>query len=88
MSKIARETPGVLDTMEIAGMNLFGGNQPNTGAVFIPFKPFAERKGEDEQMPAILAKINARFRAEIPEAFTGVFPPPPVAGVGNAGVGC
>ncbi len=85
MAKIARETPGVLDTMEIAGMNLFGGNQPNTGAVFIPFKPFAERKGADLQMPAILATINARFRAEIPEAFTGVFPPPPVAGVGNAG---
>src|SRR5206468_2315360 len=60
-------------------------NQPNTGAVFIPFKPFAERKGPDEQLPAIMAKINARFRAEIPEAFSGVFPPPPVAGVGNAG---
>jgi multidrug efflux pump len=85
MAKIACETPGVLDTMEIAGMNLFGGNQPNTGAVFIPFKPFAEREGADQQMPAILAKINARFRAEIPEAFSGVFPPPPVAGVGNAG---
>ncbi len=85
MAKIARETPGVLDTMEIAGMNLFGGNQPNTGAVFIPFKPFADRHGPDEQMPAILAKINARFRAEIPEAITGAFPPPPVAGVGNAG---
>ncbi len=85
MAKIARETPGVLDTMEIAGMNLFGGNQPNTGAVFIPFKPFAERHGADQQMPAILEKINARFRAEIPEAFSGIFPPPPVAGVGNAG---
>jgi multidrug efflux pump len=85
MSQIARETPGVLDTMEIAGMNLFGGNQPNTGAVFIPFKPFSERKGKEEQMPAILAKINERFRAEIPEAFSGAFPPPPVAGVGNAG---
>ena len=45
MAKIARETPGVLDTMEIAGMNLFGGNQSNTGAVFLPFKEFAERKG-------------------------------------------
>jgi multidrug efflux pump subunit AcrB len=33
----------------------------------------------------MLAHLNARFRAEIPEAFTGVFPPPPVAGVGNAG---
>ncbi len=29
MAKIARETPGVLDTMEIAGFNLFGGNQPS-----------------------------------------------------------
>ena len=85
MAKIARETPGVLDTMEVAGFNLFGGNQTNAAAVFIPFKPFAERKGADEQMPAILAKINARFRAEIPEAFSGAFPPPPVAGVGNAG---
>jgi hypothetical protein len=36
-------------------------------------------------MPAILAKLNARYRAEIPEAFVGVFPPPPVAGIGNAG---
>jgi multidrug efflux pump len=85
MAQIAREMPGVLDTMEIAGMNLFGGNQTNTGAVFLPFKEFSERKGKDEQMPAILAKVNARFRAEIPEAFAGAFPPPPVAGVGNAG---
>ena len=43
MAKIARETPGVLNTMEIAGFNLFGGNQPNTAAVFIPFKEFSER---------------------------------------------
>ncbi|MGB8170978.1 MAG: multidrug efflux RND transporter permease subunit [Chthoniobacteraceae bacterium] len=85
MAKIAREEPGVLDTMEIAGMNLFGGNQSNTGAVFLPFKEFAERKGAADQMPALIGRLNGRFRAEIPEAFTGVFPPPPVAGVGNAG---
>ena len=36
-------------------------------------------------MPAILAKMNARVRAEIPEAFVAVFPPPPVSGIGNAG---
>jgi multidrug efflux pump len=85
MSKIARETRGVLNTMEIAGFNLFGGNQPNTAAVFIPFKEFSERRSKDELMPAILATLNARYRAEIPEAFVGVFPPPPVAGIGNAG---
>ena len=36
-------------------------------------------------MPAIVAKMNARVRAEIPEAFVAVFPPPPVSGIGNAG---
>ena len=85
IAKIARETPGILDTIEIAGFNLFGGNQPNTAAVFLPFKSFSERHTAETSMPAIVAKLNARVRAEIPEAFVGVFPPPPVAGVGNAG---
>jgi len=85
ISKIAHETPGVLNTVEFAGFNLFGGNQPNTAAVFLPFKEFSERNTRDQGMPAILAKINARVRAEIPEALVIAFPPPPVAGIGNAG---
>jgi len=85
MGRIARETPGILASMEIAGFNLFGGNQSNTGAVFIIFKEFDERTTADESMGAIIGKLNARFRAEIPEAFSGVFPPPPIAGIGNAG---
>ncbi len=85
IAKIARETPGILGTMEITGMNLFGGNQSNTAAVFLPFKEFSERKSADQQMMPMLAQINQRLRAEVPDAFTGVFPPPPVAGVGNAG---
>ena len=85
IGKIGRETPGVLNTVEIAGFNLFGGNQTNTAAVFLPFKDFSERKTAEEKMPAILAKMNERVRSEIPEAFVAVFPPPPVAGIGNAG---
>ena len=85
IAKIARETPGILDTIEIAGFNLFGGNQPNTAAVFLPFKSFSERGTAETGMPAIVAKLNARVRAEIPEALVAVFPPPPVAGIGNAG---
>ncbi|PYL50573.1 MAG: hypothetical protein DMF33_12435 [Verrucomicrobia bacterium] len=67
------------------GINLFGGNQPNTAAVFLPFKEFSERKTREQSLPAILAKINARVRAEIPEALVIAFPPPPVSGIGNAG---
>src|SRR5439155_1089678 len=81
ISKIAHETPGILNTVEFAGFNLFGGNQPNTAAVFLPFKEFSERKTREQGMPAILAKINARVRAEIPEALVIAFPPPPVAGI-------
>src|SRR5207244_4249272 len=73
ISKIAHETPGVLNTVEFAGFNLFGGNQPNTAAVFLPFKEFSERNTRDQGMPAILAKINARVRAEIPEALVIAF---------------
>jgi multidrug efflux pump len=85
ITKIGRETPGILNTVEFAGFNLFGGNQTNTAAVFLPFKEFSERKTAEEKMPAILAKMNARVRAEIPEALVAVFPPPPVSGIGNAG---
>src|SRR5438552_2203110 len=85
ISKIAHETPGILNTVEFAGFNLFGGNQPNTAAVFLPFKEFSERKARDESLPAILAKMNARVRAEIPEALVIAFPPPPVSGIGNSG---
>src|SRR2546429_8184774 len=85
ISKIAHETPGILNTVEFAGFNLFGGNQTNTAAVFLPFKEFSERKTRDQGLPAILAKINARVRAEIPEALVIAFPPPPVSGIGNAG---
>src|SRR4029077_4483738 len=38
ITKIGRETPGILNTVEFAGFNLFGGNQTNTAAVFLPFK--------------------------------------------------
>jgi multidrug efflux pump len=85
ISKIAHETPGILNTVEFAGFNLFGGNQTNTAAVFLPFKEFSERTGSEEGLPSILAKMNARVRAEIPEALVVVFPPPPVSGIGNAG---
>jgi len=85
ISKIAHETPGILNTVEFAGFNLFGGNQTNTAAVFLPFKEFSERTSSAEGLPAIIAKMNARVRAEIPEALVVVFPPPPVSGIGNAG---
>src|SRR5207237_10237968 len=78
-------TPLNVNSIEFSTLNLYDGNQPNKAAVFLPFKEFSERKTGDQRLPAILAKINARVRAEIPEALVIAFPPPPVSGIGNAG---
>ena len=53
ITKIAHETPGVLNTVEFAGFNLFGGNQTNTAAVFLPFKEFSERKRPRKECPRL-----------------------------------
>src|SRR5437762_9073812 len=67
ITKIGRETPGILNTVEFAGFTLFGGNLPNTAAVFLPFKEFSERTSRDEKLPAILAdrkstRLNSSHR--------------------------
>ena len=51
-----------------------------------PFKDFAERRSDGRRRcPPSSRRSTRACRAEIPEAFVGVFPPPPVAGIGNAG---
>ncbi len=85
MAKIARETPGVSNTVEFAGFNLLGGNQTNTGTMFIPLDEFSKRETPDLSANAILDRLQKRYFVEVPEGFVGVFPPPPVSGIGNAG---
>jgi multidrug efflux pump len=84
-AKIALETPGVKATVQFPGFNLLGGNQTNTATMFLSFEDFDQRKTPEKSGDAIIAKIRERVTAEIPEAFVGVFPPPPVSGIGNAG---
>src|SRR5437588_409806 len=59
ITKIGRETPGILNTVEFAGFNLFGGNLPNTAAVFLPFKEFSERTCRSSGSTSIASKQRA-----------------------------
>ena len=59
--KIARETPGVLNTVEFTGLNIFGGLQPNTAAVFLPFKDLQNDNAPEQGLPGILAKVTRGF---------------------------
>ena len=86
LEKIARETPGVAHTISNPGrsfvLNAVGSN---LGSMFIPLKPFHERRGPALGADAIAARLRERFRREIPEARVTVFGAPAVDGLGNAG---
>ena len=86
ISESARKVPGVAYTVEITGLSALDfTNRSNTLTMFLPLKPFDERKGHPEQtMDAILRRCRAAV-AGIQDAFVLVVPPPPVQGIGNAG---
>ena len=85
ISDLARTVPGVAYTVEITGLSALDfTNRSNTLTMFLPLKPFDERKGHPEQtMGAVLTKVQGLV-AGIQDAFVIVVPPPPVQGIGNA----
>src|SRR5690606_21165283 len=56
----------------------------NSGIVFFALDPFDDREEPSLSASAIAASLNARM-AGIQEAYIGVFPPPPVQGLGSMG---
>jgi multidrug efflux pump len=85
MSTIALETEGVEHAIAFPGLSIAGfTNSPNAGIVFVGLKPFEERKAKHLRGPAIAATLNKKF-AEVQDAMVGVFPPPPVQGLGTIG---
>jgi multidrug efflux pump len=85
MSQIMRQTPGVGHVVEIVGLSFVTlGNQANAASFFITLKPFEERMKAGLTGNAIVAKLRANL-AGIQDGLVGVFPPPPVDGLGLVG---
>ncbi|MBS0355796.1 MAG: multidrug efflux RND transporter permease subunit [Proteobacteria bacterium] len=85
MGDIALKQPGVESAVSFPGLSINGfTNSASAGIVFVTLKPFAERKGAELSAGAIAGALNQQF-ASIQEAFTAVFPPPPVMGLGTLG---
>ena len=83
MGEIAKHEPGVLDSVQFAGMSANGfASQSSAALVFFPLKDFDERKGLSAG--AIAGSLNQKF-AGIQDAYIAVFPPPPVIGLGTLG---
>ncbi len=85
MSDIAKEIPGVDNSISFPGLSINGfTNAPNAGIVFVGLKPFDQRTKASESAEAIAGEINKRM-GSIEGAFVLVLSPPPVSGLGTTG---
>ena len=86
VEKILGETKGVQSYSTIGGFSLLAYvSATYNGFAFISLEPWEERSGKGMDAQALIAKVNARFKAEIPEATVFAFLPPPIPGLGSAG---
>src|SRR5262249_57326418 len=77
VERIALETPGVAHTVATPGTSfVLNANSSNYGNMFIILKPFHERKGADLSGEAILKRLRARLRREVPDPRVLVFRTP------------
>jgi hydrophobe/amphiphile efflux-1 (HAE1) family protein len=85
MGEIAKQQPGVLSSVQFAGVSANGFAASSSAAlVFFPLKDFEERKGKELSAGAIAMALNQKF-SRIQDAYIAVFPPPPVIGLGTLG---
>lgn len=85
VSRIARAEPGVESVVAFPGLSINGMvNVPNAAVLFTMLKPFDQRKDPSLSAGAIAGRLMARF-GQIPDGFIGMFPPPPVPGLGAMG---
>ncbi|HEY4547726.1 MAG TPA: multidrug efflux RND transporter permease subunit, partial [Pedomonas sp.] len=85
MSETALAEPGVESVVAFPGLDVNGSaNLPNSAVMFIMLDKFEDRKGADLSAHAIAGKLMGKF-SRIPDGFVGVFPPPPVPGLGSMG---
>jgi len=85
IDEILRKTPGVAHYAGGAGFNLLSlSNSPSVGIYFVGLKDWAERNRPEEQIDAILARLQ-RELAGLPQAVAFPFAPPAIQGIGTTG---
>jgi multidrug efflux pump len=83
---LARSVPGITDTFTIAGMSLlYNANAPHWGSLFLILDDYKNRRTPETSMFGVIRAVRERCRQEIPDAEVGVYPAPPVKGLGMAG---
>ena len=83
VSDILDKEPEVDGTFVVDGFS-FNGNASNRAVIFVPLKPYSQRKGEEHNADSVLARVRGPL-AKITGAIVIPFAPPAVNGLGNFG---
>ena len=83
IEKIMDPIPEVQGTFAISGFS-FSGNAANLGIVFVPLKPYEQRKGDVHSAEAIVNRVRGQLFG-ISGALVLAFLPPAVQGLGTFG---
>ncbi|HWB84703.1 MAG TPA: multidrug efflux RND transporter permease subunit [Bryobacteraceae bacterium] len=85
IESIIKKLPGVQTYFTLGGLDIATGtSNSNVATLIAALKPWDERKSEDLQLNAILAKAQGGFYT-VPEAFTFAFGLPPILGLSTTG---
>jgi hydrophobe/amphiphile efflux-1 (HAE1) family protein len=85
IGKAGMETPGITGVVQFAGMSTSTLNaSPSSAMAFFKLDEFSNRTTPETSVMGLAGTLQQKFGA-IQEAFVGVFPPPPVQGMGTLG---
>ncbi len=86
IENILAQTPGVKSFNTVGGFSLLAYvSATYNGFFFVSLKPWGEREGPGLSAKDLIARLNQKFRNEIPEATVFGFMPPSIPGLGAAG---
>ena len=83
ITAITKNFPEIEGTFAVSGFS-FSGSAPNRGLVFLPLKPYSQRKGKEHTASALLHRLFGPM-VSIPGAIVIPVEPPAVQGLGEFG---
>lgn len=82
--RVRNEVEETANVMVVSGFSLLSGNGENCGFSIIKLKPWNEREQKEQQIDAVLGRVQS-IAASIPEASIMCFIPPAIMGLGATG---
>jgi HAE1 family hydrophobic/amphiphilic exporter-1 len=75
----------VAGTFALGGFSFISGNSSNNGIMFVPLKPWGERRQPNQQATALIDKVRGPLLGGISDAVVIPINPPTIQGLGSVG---